>query len=145
MHSTPIPVDMRISEFSLQLIAVILGFAGTASVIVQAWLWIPSAHANRAVLILTACVPVIAAIVFTLVPRRIQDNRDHGYALHAPMVWITIGLPLLITVLSMVLIGESGNFNNFAGLALTLAANAGRNAQDFVRALILRRVHRHLS
>jgi len=131
---------MCISEIRLQLVATLLGFTGTALVIVQALFWIPSGHANLTVLIFTAFVPVIAAIFFALAPRRVEQRAVQGNALLAPMVWITVGLPLLLTILVMALIGISGNFNNFAGLALLLAANAGRNLRDFVRSLLLRNI-----
>ena len=131
---------MCISEIRLQLVATLLGLAGTALVIVQVLFWIPSGQANLAVLIFTAFVPVVAAIFFALVPRRVEQRAAQSYALLAPMVWITVGLPLLLTILVMVLIGMSGNFNNFAGLALLLAANAGRNLRDFVRSLLLRSI-----
>jgi len=125
-----------ISATSLQLVAALLGLAGTALVIVQTLIWIPSGHANRAVLIFTALVPVIAAIFFALSPRRMEQGATRSYALQAPMVWITVGLPLLLTILVMALIGLSGNFNNFTGLALLLAANTGRNLREFVHNLL---------
>ncbi|MHB8405961.1 MAG: hypothetical protein ACYDCJ_11110 [Gammaproteobacteria bacterium] len=118
--------------------ATLLGLMGTALVIVQALFWIPSRYANLAVLILTAFVPLIAAVVFALVPRRVEEDNAQGYSVRAPMVWITLGLPVLLTVLVMALIGAGGNFDNFAGLALLLAANSGRNLRDWVRALLLR-------
>lgn len=140
MHDVPASAHRRISEASLQLTATLLGLVGTALVIVQALFWIPSSHANRAVLIITAFVPAIAAIFFALAPRRVEQHTAQSYALLAPMVWIAIGLPLLLTILVMALIGMSGNFNNFAGLALLLAANTGRNLRDFVHNLLLRSI-----
>jgi hypothetical protein len=127
-----------ISGVSLQLTATLMGFVGTALVIVQAWFWIPIAHANRAALILTASVPVIAAIFFTLAPRRVSQYAVQRHAVFTPMTWITLGLPLLLTFVVMVLIGMSDNFNNFAGIALLLAVNAGRNLSDLMRSLSLR-------
>ncbi len=137
MPEVPSATNMHISEISLQLVATLLGLAGTALVIMQAWFWMPSGQANRAVLIFTACVPVIAASFFALAPRRVEQHTAQNYRLLAPMVWIAIGLPSLLTILVMVLTGMSGSFNDFAGLALLLAANAGRNLRDFVRSLRL--------
>lgn len=138
MHNVPASTNIRVSEVSLQLVASLLGLAGTALVIVQTLFWIPSGDANLPVLIFTAFVPVIAAIFFALAPHRVEQHTAQSYALQALMVWITIGLPLLLTILVMVLIGMSGNFNSFAGLALLLAANTGRNLCDFARSLLLR-------
>ena len=53
-------------------------------------------------------------------------------------VWITLALPVLLTALALVLIGLSGSFANFFGVALLVAANAGRNLRDLWRALRLR-------
>jgi len=138
MQATASSARRRISAVTLQLVATLLGLMGTALVIVQALFWIPSRHANLAVLILTAFVPLIAAVVFALVPRRVEEDNAQGYSVRAPMVWITLGLPVLLTILVMALIGIGGNFDNFAGLALLLAANSGRNLRDWVRALLLR-------
>lgn len=138
MQATASSARRCISAVTLQLVATLLGLMGTALVIVQALFWIPSRHANLAVLILTAFVPLIAAVVFALVPHRVEADNAQGYSMRAPMVWITLGLPVLLTILVMALIGIGGNFDNFAGLALLLAANSGRNLRDWVRALLLR-------
>lgn len=138
MQATASSARRCISAVTLQLVATLLGLMGTALVIVQALFWIPSHHANLAVLILTAFVPLIAAVVFALVPRRVEEDNAQGYSVRAPMVRITLGLPVLLTILVMALVGAGGNFDNFAGLALLLAANSGRNLRDWVRALLLR-------
>ncbi len=138
MQATASSARRCVSAVTLQLVATLLGLMGTALVIVQALFWIPSRHANLAVLILMAFVPLIAAVVFALVPRRVEEDNAQGYSVRAPMVWITLGLPVLLTILVMALIGAGGNFDNFAGLALLLEANSGRNLRDWVRALLLR-------
>ncbi len=138
MRATASSARRCVSAVTLQLVATLLGLMGTALVIVQALFWIPSRHANLAVLILTAFVPLIAAVVFALVPRRVEEDNAQGYSARAPMVWITLGLPVLLTILVMALVGIGGNFDKFAGLALLLAANSGRNLRDWVRALLLR-------
>lgn len=116
----------------------LLGLAGTMLVLVQALFWIPKGHANHAVLILTACVPLIAAAVFALRPHRFEEEPVLTHHLLAPMTLITLGLPVLFTILAMMLIGIGGNFDNFAGLAMLLAANTGRNLHAWVRSLLLR-------
>ncbi|MGH8378214.1 MAG: hypothetical protein ACRER7_04600 [Gammaproteobacteria bacterium] len=138
MHTSPDSVARRISVVTLQLIATLLGLIGTALVIVQALFWIPIGYANLAALILTACVPLIAAIVFAVVPRRATEDNARNYLLRAPMAWINLALPVLFTFLAMILIGISGSFDNFVGFALLLAANTGRNLRDFLRVLLLR-------
>ncbi len=135
---TPAQANVRISAVSLQLTATLLGLVGTALVILQALFWIPKGRANLAVLIFTACVPVIAALFFALAPRRVEHQTVQSHAWHAPMVCVTLGLPLLLTILVMLLIGASGSFNNFSGLAMLLAANAGRNLREYVGSLMRR-------
>lgn len=129
---------MQISSVNLQLAATLLGLAGTALVISQATLWVPHSHASIAALILTGCAPLIAAPVFAAVPRHAPESTASGYPLSAPLVWITLGLPVLLTALAMTLIGTSGSFADYFGLALLVAVNAGRNLRDVVRALWVR-------
>ncbi|MGA9852494.1 MAG: hypothetical protein WBR15_06125 [Gammaproteobacteria bacterium] len=127
-----------ISAVALQLLAALLGLIGTALVIAQGLFWMPAGHANQATLILTAFVPLIAAIVFAVAPRHAPEDDAQNYPLRAPMVWINLALPVLLAILAVVLIGTSGSFDNFMGFAMLLAANAGRNLRDFVRVLLLR-------
>ncbi|MGH8283310.1 MAG: hypothetical protein ACRESE_05635 [Gammaproteobacteria bacterium] len=137
MHTSSDSDARRISAVTLQLVASLLGLIGTALVIAQAMFWI-SGRTNVAVLILTAFVPLIAAIVFAVVPRRATEANSRDYPLRAPMAWVNLALPILLTLLAMILTGISGSFENFVGFALLLAANAGRNLRDFVRILLLR-------
>jgi hypothetical protein len=133
MHATE---GFRISTVVLQLVASLLGLTGTALAILQALFWIPTGRANPSVLILIAFVPLIAAVVFALVPRRFAQDDARVYQLLSPMVCITLGLPLLLTVLVLLLIGINGNFDNFTGFVLLLAANTGRNLRDLARSLL---------
>lgn len=128
---------MQISTVGLQSVATLLGLAGTVLVIVQSLFWVAHSHAGIAALILTGCTPLIAALVFAAVPRRATESTAIGYRLSAPLVWITLILPVLLTVLTMLLIGISGSFADYFGLALLVAVNAGRNLRDLVRALWL--------
>ena len=128
---------LRIPTTTLRLWATLSGLVGTALVIMQALLWTTPSHANHAVLILTALVPFIAAVVFALAPRHVMQDSAQSHPLHSPIVWVNLTLPLLLTLLTMILVAVSGSFDNFAGFALLLAANAGRNLRDFVQALLM--------
>lgn len=123
-----------ISALALQLAATLLGLIGTALVIVQASVWVPHSHASIAALIVTACVPLLAAGAFAVVPRRAEESNALRYPLTAPFVWLTLALPVALTVLALILVGVSGSFAHYFGLALLVAANAGRNLRDLVRA-----------
>lgn len=119
---------------SVQLAATLLGFAGTALIIVQAVVWVKHSHASVASLVLTGCTPLIAALVFAVVPGRAPESDSvRHYSSRAPMLWITLGLPVMLTALAMILIGISGSFADYFGLALLVAANAGRNLRDWLR------------
>lgn len=132
------PESRGISTAAVQLIATLLGFAGTALVIVQAAVWVKHSHASVAALVLTACTPLIAALVFAAVPRRAPESDSvRHYSPRAFMLWITLGLPVVLTALAMVLIGISGSFADYFGLALVVAVNAGRNLRDWLRTLWL--------
>lgn len=126
-----------ISTVALQSAATLLGFIGTALIIVQAVVWVPHSHASIAALILFACVPLIAAGAFAVMPRHSQESTALRYPLRAPFVWITLALPVALTALALVLIGLSGSFANFFGVALLVAANTGRNLRDLLHALRL--------
>lgn len=125
---------------AVQLAATLLGFAGTALIIMQAAVWLKHSHTSIAALILTACTPLIAALVFAAVPRRTPESDSvRHYSSRAPRLWITLGLPVVLTALAMVLIGVSGSFADYFGLALLVAANAGRNLRDWRRARWLKK------
>ena len=129
----------RISAGYLQFAATLLGLGGTALVIVQAAVWVKHSHASVAALVLTACTPLIAALVFAAVPRRAPESDPlEYYSTAAPMVWITLILPVLLTALAMILIGVTGSFADYFGLALLVAVNAGRNLRDGLRVLWMR-------
>lgn len=134
------PARLQISAVQLQLAATTLGLVGTALVIVQAAVWVKHSHTSIAALILTACTPLIAALVFAAVPRRTpESDAARFYLPRAAMLWITLLLPVALTALAMILVGTSGSFADYFGLALLVAVNAGRNLRDWWRALWLRK------
>ena len=141
---TPAPAEtsarLQVSAVQLQLAAAVLGLAGTALVIVQAAVWVKHSHASIAALILTACTPLIAALVFVAVPRHAPENDAvRYYSPRTAMLWITLLLPVALTALAMILVGTSGSFADYFGLALLVAVNAGRTLRDWWRALWLRK------
>lgn len=134
------PAKLQVSAVQLQLAATLLGLAGTALVIVQAEVWVKHSHASIAALVLTACTPLIAALVFAAVPRRApESDAVRNYSPRAAMLWLTLLLPIALTALAMILVGTSGSFADYFGLALLVAVNAGRNLRDWLRAVWLRK------
>lgn len=121
----------RIRIVNLHLAALLLGLVGTALTLLQGRYWLAHAADSR-VLILTACVPPIAAIAFAIAPRHTLEDHSAFRSLHSWIVWLNLLFPVALTGLTMLLIAASGRFENFAGFAMLLAANAGRNLRDLV-------------
>ena len=102
-------------------------------VLAEALLWVPVAQADRRVLVLVLCVVPIALVVFLLVPRRAGLLRETEVPRRSLMVYVTLGAPLLVGLLTLLLVGVNRSFDGFAGLALLLAADAGRNLCEWLR------------
>ena len=138
MQTAAVKSGVQLSAVRLELLAALLGIMGTALVILQAHWWLPEVHANPAILLLLAFVPLLAAVFFALAPRRMELEPVHAYPARSAAVWFNLGVPVVLTIVVMVVIGISGNFDNFAGFALALAVNAGRNLRNWVSCLIQR-------
>lgn len=107
--------------------------AGLALVLLQAWFFTPAAEADRRVLLLTICTVPIALVVFFLVPRRAGLLRETEVPRRSLLVYATLGLPPLATVLTLVVVAAAHSFDSFAGFALLIAADAGRNLCEWLR------------
>ncbi|MDE2346661.1 MAG: hypothetical protein KGL13_09355 [Gammaproteobacteria bacterium] len=127
---------VQISAVRLELLAAVLGIMGTALVILQARWWLPRVHANPAILLLLAFVPLLAAVFIALAPRRMELEPAHAYPARSAAVWLNLGVPVVLTIVVMAVTGISGNFDNFAGFALVLAVNAGRNLRNWISCLM---------
>lgn len=122
---------MRLSRLhgvaaALDLLALALLYAVTL-------LWVPAAQADRRVLILVLCVVPIAFVVFLLVPRRAGLLRETEVPGRSLMVYATLGVPVLVGLVTLLSVGVSGSFDSFAGFALVSAADAGRNFCEWLR------------
>jgi drug/metabolite transporter (DMT)-like permease len=126
------PAQIRI--VTVHLIAMLLGLAGTALILLQGRYWLTEAADSR-VLILTACVPLIAAVAFAIAPRHAAEDHSVWRPLRSWLVWGNLLAPVALTVLTLALITASGHFEDFAGFAMLLAANAGRNLRDLLHHL----------
>lgn len=113
--------------------AAVLDLAALALLYAETLLFIPAAHADRRVLILVLCVVPVAFVVFLLVPRRAGLFRETEVRRRSVMVYATLGAPLVVGLLTLLLMGVSRSFDDFAGFALVLAADAGRNLCEWLR------------
>lgn len=111
----------------------LLDLAALALLFAETLLWVPVEQADRRVLILVLCVVPIALVVFLLVPRRAGLLRETEVPGRSLMVYATLGVPVMVGLLTMSLMGVSRSFDSFAGFALVLAADAGRNLCEWLR------------
>lgn len=132
--AAPVAPPPRIRIVTVHLSALLLGLAGTALTLVQGRYWLAQA-ADERLLILTACVPLLAAIAFAIGPRHTVEDNSAFRPLHSWIVWGNLLAPVGLTLLALILVGVSGHFADFASFAMLVAANAGRNLRDLIHHL----------
>lgn len=132
--ATPVTQATQIRIVTVQLVAFSLGLVGTALTLLQGRYWLAQAADNR-VLILTACVPLLAAIAFAIAPRHAAEDDSKFRPLRSWTVWGNLLAPVGLTALTLIAVAASGSFQDFAGFAMLLAANAGRNLRDLIHHL----------
>jgi hypothetical protein len=125
MHS------LRLSK--LHALAAGLDLAGLGLLMLQALYIIPAAQADRRILLLVLCVVPVASVLFLVVPRRAGLLRETHVPRRSLMVVVTLGVPAAVGPLTLLLVGVSSSFDSFAGFALLLAADAGRNLCEWLR------------
>jgi hypothetical protein len=112
--------------------AAALDVAGLLLLFLQAIYRVPAAEADRRILLLTVAVVPVAFLVFAVMPRRVQFLPENEVPLRSFMVYASLGLPLLVTLLTLLLVAVNDSFDSFAGFALLLAADGGRNLWESV-------------
>ena len=119
-----------LSTWRLHGYAALLDIAGLALLFLQALYWIQPQQASHAILGLVAATPFIALVVFALVPRRAGLGPDAEMERRTLLVYGNLGFPVAFSLLTLLLVGLSGSFDSFAGFALLVAADAGRNLRE---------------
>ena len=107
--------------------AAALDLAGLLLLFLQALYLVPGPQVDRRILLLTALVVPVAFLVFAVMPRQVQFLPQTEVPRHSLMVYASFGLPVMVTLLTMVLVAANDSFDSFAGFALLLAADGGRN------------------
>ena len=125
------PRPMRLAR--LHALSAALDLAALLVLLAETLLFVPAEQVDRRVLILVGCVVPIALVVFLLVPRRAGLLRETEVPGRSLMVYVTLGAPVLVGLLTLLLVGVSRSFDSFAGFALVLAADAGRNLCEWLR------------
>lgn len=112
--------------------AAALDIAGLLLLFLQALYLVPAAEADRRILVLIVAVVPLAFLVFAVMPRHVQFLPETEVSRRSLLVYGTLGLPLLVTLLTLMLVGANDSFDSFAGFALLLAADGGRNLWEWV-------------
>jgi hypothetical protein len=117
----------------LHLAAAALDLTGLALVLAQAFYLVPADRADHRVLLLTLCVVPVAFVIFLLVPRRAGLQRETQVPRRSLLVYATLGMPVMVALLMLVLVAVTRSYDSFAGFGLLLAADAGRNSCELLR------------
>ena len=121
------PAGDSLSTMRLHALATALDLAGLALVCLEALFWVPAGAADRRVLLLTVAVVPVALVVFAAMPRRSGFLPEREVTRRSFMVYASLGVPVLVTLLTLLLVEVNRSFDSFAGFALLLAADGGRN------------------
>ena len=125
------PAAMRLSR--LHLFGALLDLAALAVLFAETRLLVAPEQADGRVWVLVLAVVPIALVVFLLVPRRAGLLRETEVPGRSLMVYATLGAPVLVGLVTLLLVGVSRSFDSFAGFALVLAADSGRNCCEWLR------------
>lgn len=125
--AAPMPAGVSLPMVRLHAAAAALDLAGLALVALQACFWVPAEAADRRVLLLTAAVVPVALVVFAVMPRRSGFLPEQEVPRRSLLVFASLGVPVFVTLVTLLLVGVNQSFDSFAGFALLLAADAGRN------------------
>ena len=107
--------------------AAALDLAGLSLLLLEALYLVPEPQADRRILVLIIAVVPLALLVFAVMPRQVQFRPETEVPRRSLLVYATLGLPLLVTLLTLTLVRLNDSFDSFAGFALLLAADGGRN------------------
>lgn len=117
----------------LHVLATTLDLAGLALVIILALFYIPVEQADRRALLLTLATVPIAFVVFAVMPRRVAMQPEPYVERRSLLVRLTLAFPVAFALITLLAMGLSNSFDSFAGFALVLAADAGRNLWEWLR------------
>lgn len=117
----------------LHATAAALDLLGLALVLALAFFCIPAEQANRRALLLTLATVPIAFVVFAVMPRRVAMQPEAFVERRSLLVRLTLSFPVAFTIITLLAMGLSNSFDGFAGFALVLAADAGRNLWEWLR------------
>lgn len=128
-----------VSNIRLYGLATLVSFVGVGLVVAEAALLVPKEKASAFLLALTLFSPFAVFLLMLVMPSRVSIDAGARYEWHRPVIYINLGVPILLCVLILVLVGVSRDFDSISGLAIFLAAIAGSHLKSLVRCLLLER------
>jgi|SRR5579863_228619 len=117
----------------LHAMAAALDLAALVLLMLQALFLVPPTASDRRILVLTLAVVPVAFLLFALMPRRVLLKPETEVPRRSLMVYASLGFPVAAGVVTLTLVAVSGSFDSFAGFALLIAADAGRNLWEGLR------------
>ena len=124
------PADFPLTRLHAR--AALLDLSGLALASLQALFLVPAPQADRRILLLVLAVVPVAFLLFALLPRRVQFLAETAVPRRSLMVYASLGMPVLVTLLSLASVAASGSYDSFAGFSLVLAADGGRNLWEWL-------------
>lgn len=132
MSPSEVSASGTLKTTRLHALAATLDLAGLMLLLLQAWLLVPAAEADHRVLLLTASVVPIAFLLFAVMPRRATFLPETELPRRSLLVYASLAVPVVVTLLTLVLVAVNDSFDSFAGFALLLAADGGRNLWEWL-------------
>ena|SRR5690242_12296217 len=117
----------------LHLMSGALHLAGLLLVLAQAFWFVPPQQSDHRVLVLTLCVVPAALVVFLLVPRRAGLKRESTVPQRSFLVYMELGSPVVLTLLTLSLVAVNKSYDSFAGFGMVLAVGVGHNLCEWLR------------
>lgn len=128
-----------VSDTRLFTLAALIGAAGMLLVAAQALWFVPRAADLRFLLAVFLAVPFITLLILPVMPRQRHIDLKTRYGWRSPVAWIELGLPGVLSLISLAAIGLSGDFGHNWGLPMFLALVTGRNLSLLARCLLMER------
>lgn len=130
---TPSSATPVVRARKLYALALALDLIGLTFILLQAGYGLATPPSSKGVLILIACAPLLALLVLVVMPSRVSLQAEADIPRRSPVVWVNLALPVVLGGLTLLLVGLSGRFDDFAGFALFLAIIAGYHLRECLR------------
>jgi hypothetical protein len=127
-----------VTNLRLYGLACLIGGLGILLVLLQA-LWMMSRQeASPTLVTIYICIPLVAPVIFALLPTRRSVDLSTRYEWHWPVVYLTLGLPAALTLLCLFLVAVNHDFDHIVGVPFFLGLIVGGDLGRLLRCLLLR-------